>query len=473
MKIQELPFLTMGQTAKLVRKKAVSPEELVRAYLRRIEAVDGKLHSYITVCSDEAMNAARQAQKDIAGGIYRGPLHGVPIAVKDQMCTKGIRTTSGSKIFKDYIPDEDATVIRKLKDAGAILLGKLNLSEFAVGGTRVHPYGTPRNPWNLECNPGESSSGSGIAVSASLCAAALGEDTGGSIRWPAAWCGVVGLRPTSGRVSRYGIAPLCWSMDTAGPMTRTVEDCALLLQAIAGYDPRDGTSLQVPVPDYASRLSGDLKGMRLGYVREYLNGEVNDKDVQEAVEKAIETFGELGAQVEEVSIPLLSLATPIFLCTADVDFAHVLEDILRTRAQDVDSHTRTRCFAALLIPPYLYHRGQRARRLLRDQILGALCRVNALISPTGPKPPQKISSLIQRPTSKEDVLRVMFRSRSYMSAYALAALPAISIPCGFTASNLPIGLQIAGRPFEEATVLRVASAFESATEYHLRRPPLD
>ena len=256
-------------------------------------------------------------------------------------------------------------------------------------------------------------------------------------------------------------------------MARTVEDCALLLQAIAGYDPRDGTSLQVPVPDYARQLNGGIKDMRLGYVREYLNSEVNDNDVQGAIEKAIGTFREMGAHVEEVSVPLLNLATPIILSVCDVEFAHALEDILKTRAQDLDSHTRTRCLSGLLTPPYIYHRAQRARRLLRDQLLGVLDRVDALISPIGPKPAQKISSLNQRFTSKEDVLRVMFGSRSYMSAYALAALPAISIPCGFTDSNLPIGLQIAGRPFEETTVLRISAAFESATEYHLRRPPLD
>lgn len=472
MQIVDISSLTVTRIASLTKNQEVSPVELVRAYLSRIDGMDDKLHSYITVCAEEALSAAHQAQKDIARGKYRGPLHGVPIAVKDQFRTKGIRTTFGSKIFENYIPEEDATVIRRLKDAGAILLGKLNLSEFAIGGTRVHPYGTPRNPWDLECNPGESSSGSGIAVAASLCAAALGEDTGGSVRWPASWCGVAGLRPTSGRVSRYGGMPLSWSMDTAGPMARTVEDCALLLQAIAGYDPRDGTSLRVPVPDYVSELGSGIKGVRLGYVREYLDSEVNDEDVQRAMERAIGTFRELGAQVEEVSIPLASLAAPIFACTGDVDFANVLEDMIRHRAHELDSQTRTRCLAALLVPTYLYQKAQRARCLLRHKILEALNRVDALISPTGPKPAQKISSMDCRFNSKEDVHRVMFKSRSYLSAYSLAALPAISIPCGFTASSLPIGLQVAARPFAEATVLRVASAFEAATDFHHKKPPL-
>jgi aspartyl-tRNA(Asn)/glutamyl-tRNA(Gln) amidotransferase subunit A len=262
-------------------------------------------------------------------------------------------------------------------------------------------------------------------------------------------------------------------MDTAGPLTKTTEDAALILRVIAGYDPKDGSSLNVPVPDYAAECGKSIKGMRLGRVLEYCDSEANDKDIKESMERAIQTFQNLGAHVEDVSIPILSLATPIFVCTGDVDFAHAWEDILRTRLQDLDSHTRTRCISALLTPPYLYHRGQRARCLLREQIIQVLERVDVLISPTAPKPSQKIDSLAQPFRSKEDVLRIMFGSRSYVSAYALSGLPAISIPCGFTKANLPIGLQIAGRPFAEDAVLQVAHAFESTTEYSLKRPRLE
>jgi aspartyl-tRNA(Asn)/glutamyl-tRNA(Gln) amidotransferase subunit A len=222
-----LPFLTIGEASKLIQAKKISPVELVESFLERIHRFNGDFNSYITICSEEAVKDAQRLEKEISKGVYRGPLHGIPIAVKDQLKTKGIRTTNGSRVFSDYFPEEDATVISKLKEAGFVLLGKLNLSEFAIGGTRLHPYGTPRNPWDLTRNPGESSSGSAAAVAASLCCAAIGEDTGGSIRWPASWCGAVGLRPTAGRVSRHAIFSLCWSMDTAGPITKTTEGAAI------------------------------------------------------------------------------------------------------------------------------------------------------------------------------------------------------------------------------------------------------
>ena len=249
MEKQDIPFLSATELSGLIHSKEVSPVEATEAYLDRIEQVDGKLNSYITVCRDEALKSAREAEQAIATGEYLGPLHGVPVAVKDQFYTKGIRTTAGSTIMWDFVPDYDATVVSGLKNAGAILLGKLNLSEFALGESFHHPGGTPKNPWDLTRNPGISSSGSAAATSAFLCAASLGEDTGGSIRIPAAWSGLVGLRPTWGLVSRYGVLPASWSMDTVGPITRAVEDCAITLQAIAGYDPNDKYTRNQPVPD--------------------------------------------------------------------------------------------------------------------------------------------------------------------------------------------------------------------------------
>ena len=263
----DLPFLSATQLSELIKGRQVSPVEAVEAYLDRIDQLDGQLNSYITVCHDEALDAARQAEEAIAGGHYLGPMHGIPVAVKDQFYTKGIRTTCGSTILSGLVPDEDATAIGKLKSSGAILLGKLNMSEFAMGDAFYHPYGRPHNPWDLERTPGVSSSGSGAATAAFLCATSLGEETGGSIRGPAAFCGLVGLRPSYGRVSRYGMPGTLWSMDMAGPISRTVEDCAITLQAIAGHDPKDRYTWKVPVPDYKQQLDGDISRIKVGVIR--------------------------------------------------------------------------------------------------------------------------------------------------------------------------------------------------------------
>ena len=268
MEKQDIPFLSAADLSRLIQTKEVSPVEATEAYLERIEQVDSQLNSYVTVCRDEALEAAREAEGAIARGRYIGPLHGIPVAVKDQFYTKGIRTTAGSNLLQDFVPDYDATVVSGLKNAGAVVLGKLNLSEFALGESFHHPSGTPRNPWDLSRNPGISSSGSGAATAAFLCAASLGEDTGGSTRIPAAWCGLVGLRPTWGLVSRYGVFPVCWSMDTVGPITRTVEDCAITFQAIAGYDPNDPYTRNQPVPDYRQALSSGIEGLKVGLIRE-------------------------------------------------------------------------------------------------------------------------------------------------------------------------------------------------------------
>ncbi|HEX2276750.1 MAG TPA: amidase [Candidatus Tectomicrobia bacterium] len=472
MTAQDLVWQPVTRLAPLLARKQISPVELVRAYLDRIHAYDQQLHAYITVCGEAALAAARQAEAEISRGRYRGALHGIPLAVKDQFLTRGVRTTGGTKIFSDLIPDLDATVIRRLREAGAITLGKLNLSEFALGGTRVHPYGTPHNPWSLEHSPLGSSSGSAIAVAASLCAAAIGEDTGGSVRLPAAACGGGGLRPTFGLVSRHGIMPASWSLDTAGPMTKTVADCALVLQAIAGYDPHDRTSSRHPIPDYSRHLSAGIQGTRLGVIRELCDSRINDSEVQTAVEQAIARYRELGAVVQEVSIPLIRQAAPIFIAICDTDGANVHEQLIRSRARDYDAATRTRLFAASLLPANLYHRAQRARGLLRRQMMAALEGVDVLLSPSTATPPPTISADILPYRSKADVSTRLFGARSYSTPYSLAALPAISIPCGFSAANLPIGLQLGGKPFDEPTVLRVAAAYEASTDWHTKKPPL-
>ena len=343
-------FLSARRIAALVRERAVSPVEITRLYLERIERLDARLRAYITVVPEAALETACRAETAVMRGAPLGPLHGVPYAVKDQFDTAGVRTTSGSRILEDHVPTEDATTISRLNAAGGILLGKLNLTEFALGGTQQFPFGQPRNPWNLDHDPGGSSSGSGIAVAAGLCAASLGEDTGGSVRSPASFCGVVGLRPTWSRVSRHGSFPLSWSMDTPGPLARTVEDTAWLLQAIAGYDAKDPLSSRAPVPEYARTLGDGVRGLRIGIVRELTFGPETDAEVREAVIGAARCLERLGAVTEEVSLPLVPFAGAVFMALADSDGAGVHHRWLRTRAGDYDQGTRRRLLTASLIP---------------------------------------------------------------------------------------------------------------------------
>ncbi len=467
---QEIPFLTVTELAPLLESREVSPVVATEAYLERIDRVDGQLNSYITVCREEARAAAQEAEGEIAAGRYRGPLHGVPVAVKDQLDSQGIRTTGGSTILADHIPDRDATVIAKLKEAGAIMLGKLNMSEFASGDSFHHPYGRPRNPWDLERNPGTSSSGSGAATAAALCATSIGEDTGGSIRGPAAFCGLVGTRPTWGRVSRYGMQGACWSMDTAGPISRTVTDCALTLQAIAGYDPKDPYTWEDPVPDYAAGLDGDIRGLKVGVVKERVYSEVVDADVGEAVIAAIARLGDLGAEIVEVSLPLLVHSAAVSSALIMVEAATLHRDYIAQRLNDYEYNNRVRLLAGSIFPAQAYRRAQQLRHLLRQEILDALQGVDVLAMPTSSIP----ASLIPAQAgigSKQEVLDGYAGRRSFTSPYNLAGVPALSLPCGFTggAKPLPIGLQLAGRPLEEGTVFKAAYAYEQGTEWHKRR----
>lgn len=467
----DVAFLSASATAEAIATKQVSPVEVVQAYLARIDRLDPQLHAYITVLRDEALAAAREAEQVLRRGGTLGSLFGVPIAIKDQFWTKGILTTNGSRVYQDFVPSEDATIVSRLQAAGAILLGKLNLSELAMGGTQQPPYGIPRNPWDLERTPGESSSGSGVALAAHLCAASVGEDTGGSGRGPAACCSAVGLRPTFTRVSRYGMTPMCWFADAAAPMTKTVRDCALVVSAIAGYDPRDPYTSRRPVPDYSAQLGQDIRGLRVGLIRELQEHDDLHPEVRQAIADALGVFRQLGADVREVSIPLMALAGAIFVGVADSEGAGARDEILRSRAADLDPATRTRLQAAALVPTKVYNRAMKARVLLRQQCLEVLQHVDILVSATMPHPPPKHSALTAPFKGAADVRARFFFRRSYTACYALTALPAISIPGGFTADSLPIGLQLAARPFAEATLLQVAHAYEQATPWHTRRAP--
>ncbi len=420
---------------------------------------------------EQALEAARQAEQEIAAGRHRGPLHGVPLAVKDQFNTAGIRTTGGSSILKDNIPDEDATVISNLKKAGAVMLGKLNMSEFAMAEIYNHPYGTPRNPWDLERNPGTSSSGSGAATAASLCATSLGEDTGGSIRGPANFSGLVGLRPSHGRVSRYGVLGGSWSMDTVGPISRSVEDAAITIQAIAGYDPKDAYSWNVPVPDYRQALTGDIEGIKLGVVQERMDSPNLDPEFRDTVAKAISVLGELGASSEDVSIPLAPNAGALTMSILSVEWSNLHRPLFEPNIDELDHNNKIRFLTGSVIPAQYYYKAQKIRAVLRQQILDALEKVDVLVLPTGPvtAPPVESVPGIQ---SKEHALTGLAGRISFTGPFNLAGTPALSVPCGFSAAGMPMGLQIVGRPFAEETVLRVAHAYEQATEWHNRRAPI-
>lgn len=467
----ELPWLSAAETATAIKTKQVSPVEVVQAYLERIARLDGTLHAYITVLAEQALDAARQAEQAVMRGEAGGPLFGVPVAVKDQFWTKGILTTNGSRAYRDFVPRDDATVITRLQQAGTLLLGKLNLSELAMGGTEAPPWGIPRNPWDLERTPGESSSGSGVALAAHLCAMSVGEDTGGSGRGPAAYCNAVGLRPTFTRVSRYGMTHMCWYLDTASPMTKTVRDCAMLLGLLAGYDPRDPYTSRRPVPDYTARLGRDMRGVRVGLIRELHEDAGMQPEVQQAISQALDVFRQQGAEVRDISIPLIALAGAIFVGVADTEGAGARDDLLRTCPELLDRASRTRLQAAALVPTKVYNRALKARMLLRQQFIEALQQVDILVSATAPAPAPKHTALTAPFTNADDVRARFFFRRSYTGCYALTALPAISIPGGFTTDNLPIGLQLGAAPFAEETLLQVAHAYEQATPWHTRRAP--
>jgi len=467
----ELAFLSAADTARLIRGGEVSPVEVVQAYLARIERLDSTLRAYITVTAEGALAAAREAERAQQARAAIGPLFGVPVAVKDQFWTRGVLTTNGSRAYRDFVPTEDATVITRLAKAGAILLGKLAMSELALGGTRAPAWGIARNPWDLERTPGESSSGSGVALAAHLCAASVGEDTGGSGRTPAAYCNAVGLRPTYTRVSRHGMMAACWFLDQAAPMTKTVEDCGLVLGAIAGYDPNDPSTSRRSVPDYCVGLGRGIGGLRVGLIRELHEHADVHPEVKSAVEAAAETLCALGADVREVSIPLIAHAGAIYVAIGDTEGAGACDELLRDQPQMLDPASRTRLQAASLVPFKLYNRAMKARVLLRGQFMNALSQVDVLLSATSPFPAPKHTALTAPFSDADDVRARFFFRRAYTGSYALASLPAISVPCGFTSERLPIGLQIGGRPFAEAMLLQTAHAYEQATQWHKQRAP--
>lgn len=465
--------MSAREQGELVRSRRISPVELVRACLERIERYDGALRAYITVCADRALDEARQAERDIGAGRYRGPLHGLAFGVKDQICTQGVRTTLGSRVRSTRTVDADATVVARLRAAGAILIGKENLHECGKGGTHVFPFGQPRNPWDPRRTASSSSSGSGIAPAAGFCSGSIGEDTGGSIRGPAAVNGVVGLRPTYGRVSRHGALMYAWHSDTIGPVARTVADNALFLAAIAGRDERDALTSLRPVPDYASGLGGDLRGLRLAVVKEIAWADGVHPDVRSAFEQATRVLKALGAVIGEVSLPWAKHAIPLQMLTSDADAASMYLDLLKTQWSEFDVGTRTRMAAALLVPAPVYSRAMRARAVVRRQVLDALGSWDALICPTHAKPPALIDEAREKVESEADVAQRLILRRIGTHTFGAANVPTLALPMGFSTQGLPLSVQIAGRPFAEETVYRIGHAYEQATPWHARHPDLE
>jgi aspartyl-tRNA(Asn)/glutamyl-tRNA(Gln) amidotransferase subunit A len=469
----------------------VSATALTEAVLTRLEQVEPQVHAYITVTADLARQQAAAATVAFARGEVRSPLHGMPLAIKDNLCTQGIRTTCASRMLEHFVPPYDATVIRRLRAAGAVIIGKTNMDEFAMGSSTETSYFAPtRNPWgHLAYVPGGSSGGSAAAVAADLCIAALGSDTGGSIRQPAAMTGVVGLKPTYGRVSRFGLVAFASSLDQVGPLTKDVQDAALLLQAIAGHDPYDSTSAPIPLPDYGQALERGVQGLTLGVPREYFVAGM-DAEVEQAVRTGVETLRQAGANVAEVSLPHTpyAVATYYILATAEASANLARYDGVRygfrtanaTNLLDMYMHTRAEGFGAevkrrIMLGTYAlsagyydayYKKAQQLRTLFRQDFQHAFMQCDALLAPVSPIPAFRFGERLHDPLQ-------MYLADIFTVPANLAGLPAMSVPCGFTAQHLPIGLQIIAPPFQEETIFQVGAAFEALTDFHTRKPVVE
>jgi aspartyl-tRNA(Asn)/glutamyl-tRNA(Gln) amidotransferase subunit A len=461
----ELAFAPISAVAESVRRKELSPVELVHASLARIEALDPKLNSFYTLFRDDVLAAAREAEVEIARGHYRGPLHGIPIGIKDiYECGP---TTCGSQSLKDYVAAEDCTAVRKLKQAGALIVGKNATYEFAYGFPTTKSYFKPaRNPWNPAYDAGGSSSGSGSSVSAGLVYASMGSCTGGSIRWPAQCCGIVGLKATYGRVSRAGVYPLAWSLDHTGPLARTVRDAALMLQGCAGYDPADPASAHVPVPDFSARLGQPVKGVRIGLMRSVYEDNC-DPRILGPFNAALGEFEKLGARIVDVPSITLTQMQAIEWPALFAETAAIHVDNVRHHGADYNPHARLFVAYGLLISGACYLMAQRARAQVRDELLTALARdVDVLMLPTVGFP---VSPVLD---DSPGLSIVAADFSVYTAIFNFTGFPAIQVPCGFDTDGLPVGLQIAGKPFDEATICQVAYAYEQVTPWHDKHPSL-
>ncbi|WP_075860369.1 Asp-tRNA(Asn)/Glu-tRNA(Gln) amidotransferase subunit GatA [Carboxydothermus pertinax] len=484
----ELYYLSAKEITEKIKAKEISAVEVAKATFDRIEAVEPKIQAYVTVTRELGLKMAREVDEKITRGEDPGPLAGVPVAIKDNMSTAGIRTTCSSKILESYIPPYDATVVEKLKAAGAVFTGKTNLDEFAMGSSTENSRFFPtKNPWDLERVPGGSSGGSAASVAAGEAVVSLGSDTGGSIRQPAAFCGIVGLKPTYGAVSRYGLVAFASSLDQIGPFARTVEDAALLLNVITGHDPKDSTSANVDYPNYLSFLNQDIKGLKIGLPKEYFIDGI-DAGVKKAIDEAIKLYESLGAVFEEVSLPHTKYSLPVYYLIApaeassnlarydgvrygyrDFEAEDVVEMFSRTRAEGFGAEVKRRIMLgtyALSAGYYdaYYLKALKVRTLIKEDFDRAFTKVDLLLTPTTPTPAFKFGEKTSDPVS-------MYLSDIFTMAVNLAGLPGISVPAGFD-GHLPVSFQLIGKPFDEGTLLKVAHAFEQNTEFHKARPKL-
>ena len=467
----DLVFQPATELAALLKAGRISPVELTTAFLDQIQATNAKVNAFLTVTRDRALEQARAAEKEIRAGHYRGPLHGIPYAPKDLVATKGIRTTNGSRATADWVPDYESTVTERLNNAGAILLGKLNLLEFAMGSGQRGLNGPARNPWDLAYSPSGSSSGSGAAVAAGMSPLTIGSDTGGSIRNPAKSCGIVGLKPTYGRISRFGVTALSWTLDHVGPMARTVADVAVMLQVMAGPDPRDRTASAHPVPDYSIALvARDLKGVRLGIPTHHFFENVSPES-DAAMRRVVDVLKQIGAELVDVRVPHAELCSTASSTILSCESAAYHEQRLRQKADLLDPLVRERLEAGTFQSAMDYIKALRLRTVLMEEMQKVFEICDAMLLPAGNAAPLLTQEVVDSdvppnppPPARPDVHNLA----------NITGIPAIAIPCGFTAGppRLPLGIQFCARPFDEPTLFRIGHLYQSATEWHKQKPPL-
>lgn len=479
MKALDLEGLTIGEIAPLIRKKQISPLELTRRYLDRIRTLNPVLNAYLAITEDSAVAAARKAEREITKGNYRGPLHGIPFSIKDNIAVKGVTTTAGSKILSDWVPDFDATVVEKLKEAGAIILGKTNMHEWAKGSNSINPfYGTSRNPWDTTRVPGGSSGGSAVAVAAGLCLASLGTDSAGSVRNPASLCGTVGLKPTLGRVSSFGgvAGTGGYTVNHFGVFTKTVKDCAVVLAHVAGHDPKDPLSSDEPVPNYTKPIKLPVKGMKVGIIKGYFEQSLVG-EVRRAFEEALRTLKTLGMKIQEITIPHMDLVPALQAASTRPEANSDHDHYLRTRPRDYSPGLLYNLIAGLLIPAPVYVTAQRVRRLLCQEFDTAFEKVQVIVAPTlfttAPTIEECNRGYIEADGKK---INLQDRAGNFLTRYTIpfnvTGLPTISVCCGFSSLGLPIGMQVTAPPFQESTLFQVADAYERVAEWYKRKPQL-
>ncbi|MBI4528517.1 MAG: Asp-tRNA(Asn)/Glu-tRNA(Gln) amidotransferase GatCAB subunit A [Deltaproteobacteria bacterium] len=479
MKALDLEELTIAKLAPRIKKKEISPLRLTELYLQRIEKLNPRLNAYLTALEKEALAQAAELDTEIQRGRYRGVLHGIPFSIKDNLAMKGVRTTAGTKVLSEWVPDFDATVVSRLREAGAIILGKTNMHEWAKGSSGINEfYGPVHNPWNTDHATGGSSGGAAAALAASLCMASIGTDSAGSVRSPAALCGTVGLKPTLRRVSVFGGVPGTggYSTNHFGIFTKTVEDAALVLRQIAGHDPKDSLSSTEPVPNYSRAIGKSVNGMKAGVLRGYFE-ENMASEVKRAFTEAVKTLESLGMKSEEITIPHMDLIPAVQGCTSRAESSSDHEPFLRTKPRDYSPSMLRTQIAALLVPAGTYVTAQRVRRLICDEFDEALRRVDVLVAPSVPIPAHTLEES-KRGIAEVDGrnLTLQFFKGNLLTQctilFNVTGLPAVSVCCGFSSKGLPIGLQIAGSSFGEEDILQVAHAYEQEAGWYRRRPEL-